>query len=703
MKKLILTLVVVVAVCTGITLYIFDSYDVEKSPVEEADFAKKENDELTVIIAPEESKQQEDILEEQMQEVEPEETTVPDDEHFLQENSKYRIVEPTPQEIGNIYESLSTILETHYEEYYYDNADMYYNLFKYGYFDGYSEPCYTEEIIKYISKPMQVLENGFELWYEIIYENDPLGHFPKIPDSIFNENGEFDQHLVYELEDYSSGVVIGYHKLHGEYIDWIIEGVWNGKIQHDGVKSVSKYHPELKCYYHDGYYYIPEITADRGGGIFVRATIRSLTPIGDNKYMLVYTVSDDLPSEEDECYGAIIAMKESEEGFRFWSIFSIEKLPERSFDVKSMSNEYAQYLIGNANDGMFEIFAAGFSKRELERAYRWVTDEDNIISFTQEDKEKILARYHYNDLSHYTKFDYGLCIESNFYDYFRHFFTDNSIEFLKAAAGIEERKYKLSGIALWYDQEPYEKKVVSVEIDGDVATIICKDSEDLWWEQEYIFKYSDVYGWQLELEKEPSISSSYTLEMEYMCRNVKSFLPEKAEPIERHSDCKNPVLTKEAALDTYLDMMNIRYVVLDFGVEDWRLSLAWATEGNGWVPDGYTDWYLHNVYLAPAVDTNEEFMAHYGQILTEESLEIMQERYCIKEVDGRLMMPDYDGKHSDMTDYSLTEVYSIEQIDNTAICYIILYDIEGKPDDPRPYNFVYSEEHGWRIDCREWY
>ena len=105
----------------------------------------------------------------------------------------------------------------------------------------------------------------------------------------------------------------------------------------------------------------PKYYWGRGGGIFVRATVRSLTPVGDNKYLLVYTVSDDLPSEDDECYGATIAMKESEEGFRFWSVFSIEKLPERSFDMKSISNEYAQYLIGNANDGIFRIFAAGFS------------------------------------------------------------------------------------------------------------------------------------------------------------------------------------------------------------------------------------------------------------------------------------------------------------------------------------------------------
>lgn len=233
----------------------------------------------------------------------------------------YKIVPATEQEIEEIGYRLLPILGMYQKDYncYYDSIydDMFsYNILEYIY------PDYDEEVEKYIAEPLYKSERGIVRWSKLIYENDPLGKFPPIPKELYNEDGEVDEKLAYSLPDNFkwTDMVLGYNKYSGEYIDWLVEGVWNGKADHN---TFFKFEDGTLCYYCDGHYYTPELAGDRGGGIFFGPVVQYVNPIEDNKYSVGYLIVDAV-GEPVGSGTAVLAMKETKNSFRFWSIFSID-------------------------------------------------------------------------------------------------------------------------------------------------------------------------------------------------------------------------------------------------------------------------------------------------------------------------------------------------------------------------------------------
>ncbi len=233
-----------------------------------------------------------------------------------QEKLTYKIVEPTQEEIEEIPERLGYVLGMVDGDYNCLSDDMYANLFTVNKLD-YVYPEYDDEVAKYIAPPLSSGYSGEPCWDEVVYEKDPLGMFGEIPESAYDKNGDFDMDLV-RIMDY--GTLIGYNRFSAPYIDWLIEGVWNGKVDHEKVHTSSF---RTQCYYHDGFYYTPEIIFDRGGPMWISTAVET-TPLEENKYEYRYFVVIDDALEPDY-YTATIAMKESNSGFRFWSIFSIEQ------------------------------------------------------------------------------------------------------------------------------------------------------------------------------------------------------------------------------------------------------------------------------------------------------------------------------------------------------------------------------------------
>lgn len=248
------------------------------------------------------------------------------------EESPYSIVEPTKEEILEIESRFGFLFGQFYRDSY-DclKDDIYEQLFVVNLVNSDIYPKYNEEIEKYIAIPQfRDEQTDKPYWFSEVYENDPLGVFDKIPNSIFDENGVFDKDLVYKLENYDSGVVIGHYKYDGAFIDWIVEGVWNGKIKHS---ETFRFKDGTICYYENGYYYTPIVTFDRGG-MRCFANIESVTPLDDKKYEIKYYVLDD-DNIIDVRGTAIMALKETTDGFRFWSIFSIDIEKENTGQIFS--------------------------------------------------------------------------------------------------------------------------------------------------------------------------------------------------------------------------------------------------------------------------------------------------------------------------------------------------------------------------------
>lgn len=227
----------------------------------------------------------------------------------------YKIVTPTQNELNEIEFRLSPILSTHFDNYDCSSDDMYNNLFSYNQLK-YICPDYEEKIAKFVDKPLDFLY-GNAFWSITVYENDPLGMFGEISPKAYDKNGKFDKDLAYNL--LQLGDVIGYNKFSGKYIDWLVEGVWNGKVNHD---TAFIFEDGSQCYYHDGYYYTPEKITALGGGIFHCSEVNSVSMIEDNRYKIEYSVFNEFDMQE-YIGSAVIALKESKNGFRFWSIYSI--------------------------------------------------------------------------------------------------------------------------------------------------------------------------------------------------------------------------------------------------------------------------------------------------------------------------------------------------------------------------------------------
>ena len=239
---------------------------------------------------------------------------------------EYKLVMPMQEEFDEIAERLDPILSMFHRDYDCEKDNIYEFLFVYDRF-YYSYPEYDNEVAEYIAKPLTVnFENGFLFWDVVgICEDDPLKIFP-ISDVSYDENGNLDLDKAYEYcrdeLTYTRSAVIGHNMFSGAYIDWLVEGVWNGKVNHDTYMQFDNQNP-TQIYYYDGNYYTPEYPLDRGGGIFFSPAIDSITPLNDGRYEILYTLYDEVDEKLSE-NKAIIGMKETADGFRFWSIYSID-------------------------------------------------------------------------------------------------------------------------------------------------------------------------------------------------------------------------------------------------------------------------------------------------------------------------------------------------------------------------------------------
>lgn len=244
---------------------------------------------------------------------------------------EYKLVTPTQEEFDEIAERLNPILSMFLFDYDCEKDNIYEFLFSYDHL-GYVYPEYDNEVAEYIAKPLAVNFEKNTWFWDIteIYEDDPLKLFP-ISDVSYDENGNLDIDKAYAFcKDgitYTRSAVIGHNMFSGAYIDWLVEGVWNGKVNHDTYMQFDNENP-TQVYYFDGNYYTPEYPLDRGGGIMNTPYIQEITPLEDNKYKMIYYKNDGDDYGDEPVYNmwyeAVIGLKETQDGFRFWSVFGFK-------------------------------------------------------------------------------------------------------------------------------------------------------------------------------------------------------------------------------------------------------------------------------------------------------------------------------------------------------------------------------------------
>jgi len=240
-----------------------------------------------------------------------------------QEENDYKLVQPDRGELQMIPCDLEYILSMFHEDYDCTKDNIYDYLFHCNHLD-YVYPNYLDTVV-FESEPLQESKWGSSRWYLLdVPQKDPLGKFPEIPEEVYDENGNIDTDLAWNYYETAGTpwleMCIGYNKFSGEYIDWLVEDVWNGKADYD---TFFKFEDGTALYYYDGYYYTPALLGDRGGGIFYGPHIENLVPLENSLFKLEYHLSDNI----DRCDShntAIIGLKEKDDGSRFWSIFSID-------------------------------------------------------------------------------------------------------------------------------------------------------------------------------------------------------------------------------------------------------------------------------------------------------------------------------------------------------------------------------------------
>lgn len=240
---------------------------------------------------------------------------------YFEKESTYRIVVPTPAEIAEIPDRLFMILGNFDYNCETDNisskilTDVISPTLTYM-------PNYDYEIEKYISQvlPDEVeYEYWSEHWSKEFLGPDPLGYFDMPEGNVFNHNyTQVDYETLYKeyYERESFNGTYGYNKHISKVIDWVIEGVWNGNVDHINYENKKLY------YYYDGYYYTAKRIYDAGLLTADALVVNSITPLENGKFELVYTTMyEDMELNKGK---AVIAMKEGNGGFRFWSIYSTE-------------------------------------------------------------------------------------------------------------------------------------------------------------------------------------------------------------------------------------------------------------------------------------------------------------------------------------------------------------------------------------------
>ncbi len=245
------------------------------------------------------------------------------DEVVQHEALSYTVVEPTKEEIDGIEVRLRALLGNRFENYDCRKSDVYSYIFEWGYLN-YADPGCGEEAEKYIACPMDNPQYDGNVWFSYVYSNDPQGYFDPIPDGFCDEEGNVDWSVTYE---YPEATTLGHLKFSGEYVDWLVQGVWNGKTDHETFfKFGDEYEPGeygTELYYHNGYYYTPHRIFGLGGPQFW-SEVESVEAVGDGKYEVAFNTSIDEDDVPEYLGKAVVAMKESSNGFRFWSIYSIE-------------------------------------------------------------------------------------------------------------------------------------------------------------------------------------------------------------------------------------------------------------------------------------------------------------------------------------------------------------------------------------------
>lgn len=241
---------------------------------------------------------------------------------YVYEPLTYTLVEPTQAELEKIRNKLGIISATIIGDYDCETNNAYQHLFHWNELEYFYIPPYDEEIAKYISEPVRISEYGIEFWDKTFYEKDPLGRFGDLSPKIFDEDGIFDEDLYYEYcKETGKLETAGYNEYNGAYIDWLVEGVWNGKIDHN---TFFEFDDTTQLYYHDGNYYSRRTEGGRGGGVFFNPVLYEVVELDDYKYEAHFVNMDD--SDKPAYYTTmVIGMKQASNGFRFWSIYSIDE------------------------------------------------------------------------------------------------------------------------------------------------------------------------------------------------------------------------------------------------------------------------------------------------------------------------------------------------------------------------------------------
>ena len=253
------------------------------------------------------------------------EETTPIDEPLT-----YKLVEPSREERDSLEEEFKWILGTRNFDYDSSVENIYEELYHMSSFDIRIVPEYGEKIEKYIAPPTGFDEHtGNPYWYEFIISDIHLDHY----------------------------------KYDAKFVDWLIEGVWNGKVDHD---NTYQYDDGSVCCYKDGYYCSTGVTFDSGTADY-SAKVWKISYGWDNKYEVSYSVLRDGFIE----YGtAVMALKEASNGFRFWSVYSInynsKYRTEAVYGVpKELYEEYGESVI-NAEEDDYSYIRINFDEsREI--------------------------------------------------------------------------------------------------------------------------------------------------------------------------------------------------------------------------------------------------------------------------------------------------------------------------------------------------
>ena len=315
-KLFVLSLAVVLCIFCGCTVKESTDWKVTDNNVDLQQVSEVEN-----IVEPVES----DENNEKVENVDNVDTQIQQITEYLlrQENPDYKLVQPDRSELQMIPCDLNVILSFFHNDYDCTEDDIYNYLFKYNWLDC-VYPNYLDTVV-FESEPLRDSEWGSSRWYLLdVPQKDPLGKFPQIPQEIYDENGNIDRYFAADYYDAAGTpwleMCIGYNKFSGEYIDWLVEGVWNGKADHE---TFFEFEDGTLLYYHNDYYYTPALAGDRGGGGVYNIHIENLTHLGNNLIKLEYHLTDEI----DRCNShntAIIGLKEKDDGSRFWSIYSLD-------------------------------------------------------------------------------------------------------------------------------------------------------------------------------------------------------------------------------------------------------------------------------------------------------------------------------------------------------------------------------------------